>query len=139
MSEAEKKKTTAERMADARAVKDRLETSRAEQAKLRALEVLELEVKHEAEIGPRGSQFEIVETIEGPIVVRLGEGILYTRFTASKVSPADIHDFVYPCVVHPAQAVYAELVMRRPDVASRCAHALMTLFGAKHKDDSGKF
>lgn len=119
--------------------KEKLEKLRAEDAKKRAVEVLELELKFEGEIGPRGSQFEIVETVDGPIVVRLGEGILYERFTASKVTPADVHDFVYPCVIHPAKEKYLEIVARRPDIASRVAHALMNLFGSRHKDDSGKF
>lgn len=123
-----------------------LEKRAAERAKAREgeerkrrIEVLKLEAKFEEELGPRGSMFEIVETVEGPIVVRLGEGVLFQRFTASKVTPADVHNFVYPCVEHPTKERYVEIVANRPEVAGRCAHALMSLFGAKNKDDAGKF
>jgi len=132
-------KTHEQKLQELRDAKRRIEQSRAAAAKARELEVLELEVRFEAEIGPRGSQFEIVETIDGPIVVRLGEGVLYTRFTASKVTDVDVHEFVDPCVVHPAKEKYREIAMQRPDVPARVAHALATLYGARHKDDAGKF
>jgi hypothetical protein len=41
-------------------------------------------------VAARGVFFEIVETVEGPIAVKLGEGVLHTRFQASKVDDAAI-------------------------------------------------
>lgn len=123
----------------ARAAKEAKEAARAEAAAERELEVLELEEDLEKKHGPRGSYFEIVETAEGPIAVKLGEGVLHTRFAESKVTPTDIHDYVFPCVVHPSREKYLEIVGRRPAVALRCANALASLYGAKASADAGKY
>jgi len=138
-------KSIDDELAELRAQKERSEQARAKARKQRELEVLRLEMKHEAALGPRGSMFEIVDPrdaydnpIESPIVVRLGEGVLFQRFTASKVTATDVHDFVFPCLESDKNR-YLEIVANRPEIAGRCAHALMTLFGAKHKDDTGKF
>lgn len=128
-----------------RARKEERQKARAKAGKARELEILKLEEKFEASIGPRGSMFEIVDPrdaddnpIESPIVVRLGEAVLFTRFTASKVTETDVHDFVFPCLETDKQR-YLEIIANRPEIAGRCAHALMTLFGAKHKDATGKY
>ncbi len=128
-----------EKLVAARAAKDAREKSKAEAAQARELESLELEEKYDKELGPRGAFFEIVDTIEGPIVLKLGEAVLHTRFSESKVTAADIHEYVYPCVVHPTKEKYLEIVGRRPALALRCANALATLYGAKANADAGKF
>lgn len=130
-------------------VKDRLKAAREEKAKreatahsaaeARELATLELESKLSAELGERGVHFEIVETVEGPVAVKLGEAVLHQRFQNSKVTETDIHDYVFPCVVYPTQPAYLELVGRRPVIAVRCANALAGLFGAKAADAEGKF
>lgn len=128
-----------ERLAAAREAKEKKDAARAEAAAARELEALDLESKLEGELGPRGEHFEIVETVEGPIAVKLGEGILHTRFQASKVTDTDIHDYVFPCVVHPSKEKYLEIVGRRPGIALRCANALATLYGAKAQAEAGKY
>lgn len=114
-----------------------------EQKRAKALELeektLELELKYESELGPRGVFFEVVDTIEGPVVIKLGEAILHKRFSESKVTPTDVHDYVTPCVVHPSREEYLQLVDRRPAIEMRCATALAALYGAKRQADEGKF
>lgn len=136
MSEATDVKT---RLAAARAAKEKRDAEAKAAADARELEVLELEEKLESMYGPRGQAFEIVETIDGPIAVKLGEAVLHTRFQASKVSDTDINDYVFPCVVHPPRETYLALVAKRPGLGLRCASALATLFGAKDARDAGKF
>jgi len=128
-----------ERLSAARAAKEAKEKAALEAANIRELETLDLEEKLEATHGPRGVSFELVETVEGPIAVRLGEAILHTRFQASKMTDADIHEYVYPCIVHPSKEKYAEYVSRRPAIGLRCASALATLFGAKARVVEGEF
>lgn len=107
-------------------------------AEERELDALNLEAKYELELGQRGVMFDIVATVEGAIVLKLGEGILHTRFTNSKTTDVDVHDFVFPCVVHPEKEKYVELVARRPGVAWDCAAKLQALFHAKDQVNQGK-
>ncbi|MBX3218919.1 MAG: hypothetical protein KF795_00285 [Labilithrix sp.] len=130
---------TTDRLAAARAAKEAKEIAAREAAAARELEVLELDGRLEQELGPRGAYFEIVETLEGPIAVKLGEAVLHTRFQASKIQDADVHEYVFPNVVHPSKEKYLEIVGRRPGVALRCANALATLYGAKANGEAGKF
>jgi hypothetical protein len=130
---------TMDRLAAARVAKEAKDVAAREAAAARELEVLELETRLEKELGPRGAYFEIVETLEGPIAVKLGEAVLHTRFQASKIQDADVHEYVFPSVVHPTKEKYLEIVGRRPGVALRCANALATLYGAKANADAGKF
>lgn len=130
---------TTDRLAVARAAKEAKETAAREAAAARELEVLELEERLDTEFGLRGVFYEIVETLEGAIAVKLGEAVLHTRFQASKIQDADVHEYVFPNVVHPAKEKYLEIVARRPGVALRCANALATLYGAKANADAGKF
>lgn len=131
--------TAKERLALAREEKAKREAERVALADARELEILELEAKLEGELGPRGEAFEIVETVEGPIAIKLGEAVLYQRFQASKFTEADTNDFVFSCVVHPSQAKYQEIVGKRPGIAGRCALALGSLFGVRREADAKKF
>lgn len=133
----------ADKLAALREAKQKREEAAREAAELRELEVLELEEKFTADLGARGVQFEIVETVEGPIVVKLGESVLHTRFqdavSKDKINDATVDQYVFPCIVHPTKEKYREIVGRRPALALRCASALSTLFGAKDATDAGKF
>lgn len=131
---------TRARLAAARAAKEAKEKAAAEAAEARELEVLTLEAELEGKHGARGVGFEIVETVEGPVAVKLGEAVLHTRFQSAKdITESAIHEYVFPCVVHPTQAKYLEIVGRRPGIGLRCASALASLFGAKAASDSGKY
>jgi hypothetical protein len=127
------------KLAEKRAAKEEREAARVAEGVHKELLILELEEKLEKELGARGSFFEIVDTVEGPIALMLGAAVLHTRFQASKVTDQDIHDYVFPCVVHPEKEKYLEIVGRRPGVALRCANALAILYGAKANADAGKY
>lgn len=133
------------RLAAARAAKEAKDAARAAAAEVRELELLELEAKLEDELGgARGEAFEIVSTLEGLVAVKLGAAVLHTRFEAAvakeeTVSDRTIHDYVFPCLAHPAPDAYLAMVAKRPAIASRCANALATLYGAKSGADRAKF
>ncbi len=127
------------RLAELRAAKEQREAMRAESAITREAEVLELESRFEGDLGERGAAFEIVTSADGPIVLKLPEAVLTTRFLESKVTAADVHDFVMPCVVHPSKDDYRAIIAKRPLVANRCATALLSLAGAKKESDAGKY
>ena len=133
---------TKAKLAAARAEKEAREAARV--AKLEALELerLELEAKLEKELGPLGERFEIVDASdvgEGFIAVRLGEELLWKRFSSSPMAQADAHDFVTPCVVHPETDRFLAIVGRRPALLDRCASACASLYGLKLKAARGKF
>jgi hypothetical protein len=127
------------KLAEARAAKAARDAAKAEKDAQSELEVLELEAKLEGTAGSRGVMFEIVETAEGPIGLVLGPAVLHTRFMASKLTPEDVHEYVFPCVVHPAKEKYLEIAARRPGIGLRCANALAVLYGAKAEATAGKF
>lgn len=106
---------------------------------LRELEILELEERFVRELGARGAMFEVVDSVEGPVVVSLGEAVLFKRFSESKMEMEDAAQFVTPCIVFPSREKFTEIVGRRPVVLTRCATALGTLFGLKREADAGKF
>jgi hypothetical protein len=130
-------------------LKDRLAKAREEKAKrdkaiedardAAELEVLDLDEKFSKELGPRGIEFEIVTTSVGPVVLKRGEAVLQNRLSQSKVTDADVVEYVVPCVVHPTREKFLDMIDKRPLIASRCALALATLFGAKANDDASKY
>lgn len=130
--------TKTKTLAEARADKAKRDAEARAAAEARELEALEVEERLSA-TGRRGHEFEIVETVDGPIAVTLGEGILHSRFQESKMTDVDLHDYVFPNVVHPSKEAYLEIVGKRPAIALRCASALATLYGAKASAEVGKF
>jgi hypothetical protein len=126
-------------LAAARAKKVERERAKAEAAEARELEVLNLEEELEAKYGPRGQGFEIVDTVAGPIALRLGESILHQRFQSAKLDDASVDEYVRPCIVSPSLDKYTAIIGARPAIAYRCATALATLYGAKDADDTGKY
>lgn len=125
-----------ERALERRAEKDKA----AEQARrMRLVELEELEERLERELGgPRGSKFDIVDTVEGPIAVQLGPSVLHKRFRESKMGEPDVHDFVAPCVVHPEVARFNEIASVRPGVLVDVANVLADLYAAKTEVVAGK-
>jgi hypothetical protein len=121
-----------------------LDEARAKADEQRKVLELELELRFENELGPRGEEFEIVSTTSGPVVVKRGEPVQYKRFQATmrgdkEPTPEDIYAYVSPCVVHPTKSEFDHLLNRRPHIAMRCANALISLQGFKEESDRGKF
>lgn len=90
-------------------------------------------------LGPRGADWEMIETTEGPIVVVVGSQSAFKKFQESKKGPTDVENFVRPLVKYPEAKDYAAMVDKRPVYAIRCANALGTLYGMKGESESGKF
>lgn len=126
----------------------RLRALDAERGKARAaakqdaeIAVLELRDRFERELGPEGqayAMFDASSVGEGIFVVKLGEGILYTTFMESKLTPVDRYDFVAPCVVYPSRSDYDRAQARRPGLNVELSNRLAGLFGLKLKADEGK-
>lgn len=135
----------AKALADLLERKETRERAREKQAAAFARKELELADQYEDELGPRGQEFEIVNTTsDGPIVIRRGEMVLYKRFQAAMAggkdpSPEDVHSFVWPCVAYPEKSAFNAIVDKRPHIGMRLANALLTLMGAKEVSDRGKF
>lgn len=131
----------AERSAKLRADKAKRDGARQEKREREELEELELEAKFDTELGPRGVAFEIVDATHvdcGFIVVKLGEKSAHKRFTNSKLTETDVHEFVTPSVAHPELKKYLEIASVRGEIPGLCAAAIMCLHGARVKGDAGK-
>jgi len=136
-----------DRIAELREAKAKRDAAREEkEEKANELEYLELEAKFDAELGPRGRAFEIINATslgEGFIVLKLGSGILWRNFEKAlqkKDGPSvvDVESLIIPNLVHPSPEKYRQIVMDRPFVADRCASALGDLYGVKAEHDKGK-
>lgn len=141
MNEATNNATVTDRLVALREKKQAIEDAREVLRKAREVEELELEVRFDAELGPRGSHFEIVnsgELNEGCIVVKLGEEVLWKRFQNSKMSQDDAAALVRPCVVYPDLSKFEEITARRSHLVVRCANAVATLYGVKLEANAGK-
>jgi len=92
--------------------------------------------------GPVGEAFAVVDGgAEGPIVLRLGEFVLYKRFQAAidpKITLEACDFFVRPCVVYPDAAKFGEIVERRAGLLFSCATELGNLFGKNEAATRGK-
>ena len=130
---------------------EQLRTAKAERTKARALERkkfelewLKLEAKFEAELGPMGQKFELIDCTDigcGIVAVKRGETVVYKRFVTTKEKDEKaIEEYVLPCIVHPTPAEFQAIInTQAPEVLGRCATAVHRLFGAKSDDDRGKF
>lgn len=142
MSEAKIADPVSERLAQLREAKAKREIARQKALRDNELQLLELEAKYESELGPRGEEFEIVDASDigaGIVVVKLGESVLWTRYTAGKMSEADTLDFVTPQIVFPERERFLALANRRGHLATRCANAIASLHGMKVQAETGKF
>lgn len=135
--------TLAERKTNAIKAKQELEDKRAAKHEEAAISLIELEVKCEAKFGARGSHYEIIDLSsldEPPVVVKRGDSVVYKKFQAvEKKEDADIEDYVIPSLVQPDADGFRELTTKLPNVLGRVALAVDRLYGAKDRDDEGKF
>lgn len=136
-------KSIDELLAEKELAKEKREQGRLAQAKARRLQALELEEKYEAELGARGKYFDIVATIEGPIVVKLGEAGLFKTWqtkVATKAAPSleDCHAFVIHNVLHPSKEQFNKITSDFPAVIVTCANALTALYQGNELTAQGK-
>lgn len=106
----------------------------------RDLEELELEERFSLELGNRGEDFEIVSTIEGFVVVKLGASVLHKRLEArgKDLNETDVHDFIVPQLAHPDQKAYVAMVNRRRGIADMCLGAALKLHEVRFGKTEGK-
>jgi hypothetical protein len=131
----------AQRLAEKLADKAKRDQGRIQEANARELEALELEERFEQELGPIHKAFDIVRTIEGPIVLKLGEAVLFKTFKSKfKPEPSleDMHQFVHPCVAHPAKDKFLDWTGRYAALLVTCANTLTTLYQGGEIDTQGK-
>lgn len=133
------------RLRAARERKVEREGKHTEELECYELAVLELEEKLEGEgLGKCGVDFLVVDgASEGPIAVKLGPSLLYTRFQASMAGgkdprPEDVFAYVFPCIAYPTPDAFKMINERRPHITMRCANALTVLFGAKEDTTRSK-
>lgn len=71
--------------------------------------VAELEAKH----GKRGVFFDIIDTLSGPIAVKLGDAITYAKFVDALndhgAHLADIQEFILPNLAYPSREEYLKV------------------------------
>jgi hypothetical protein len=133
----------ATRLAEKTRAKEARDEQRIQEAKARQLEALELEERFESELGQIKKFFDIVPTIEGPVVLKLGEAVLFKTWKSKfkdNVEPSleEMHNFVYPCVVHPSKDEFLVRTGRFPALLVACAGALTALYTGGELDTKGK-
>lgn len=93
----------------------------------------------EAEGGERGIDFDLVETVAGPIVVKRPHPATFKRFRdGGKYSSAATEDFVRPCVAHPTKAELGTILERFPGVLDELADVAFALARGRSKRLAGK-
>jgi hypothetical protein len=96
---------------------------------LEALEIkyLELDAKMTADHGIRGVKWDIVETVEGPIGLLMGESVLWKKLQESEVKHDDAFAFVVEQACYPAPEVVKDLLVRRRSLVDICLLSLTSL------------
>ncbi|HEY1956048.1 MAG TPA: hypothetical protein VGH28_10550 [Polyangiaceae bacterium] len=103
-----------------RSVRDQWKKADAERAEAQELDDLEHEAKLrdvvadlEAKLGKRGVFFEVIDTLSGPVAVKLGEAVTYTKFVDAMsdhgLNIADIQEFILPNLAYPNREEYLKL------------------------------
>ena len=104
----------------------------------REIEAAELLERFETE-GERGVDFDLVETVAGPIVVKRPHPATFKKFRdGGKYSSAAIEDFVRPCVAHPSKTELGPIIERFPGVVDELADVAFALARGRSKRVSGK-
>lgn len=137
---------TNEKLAKLREAKAKVDEQRRAEQEARETALLELELRLEGELGPRGKEWEIVEDDghgEGPIAVQLGASVLQKRFESELAggklkTSEDFASFVLPCIVFPDKEAVDKIFDKRPFLITRCANALAQLYGVARSDFEGK-
>ncbi len=139
--------TIEEKLALAREKKAKREAAVEVASQARELEILELEEEYETKFGPRGNSWELIDTVEGPVVIRLGESVLFKKFNAevdaasTNKKPVEIahqHNFVLPNVLHPDPDKFKAMVAKRPGMLGVLSTRLWALYNGRANENAGK-
>lgn len=105
----------------------------------REVQTAKLIEQFEAEGGERGIDFDLVETVAGPLVVKRPHPATFKKFRdGGKYSSAATEDFVRPCVAHPTKAELSTILERFPGVLDELADVAFALARGRSKRVSGK-
>jgi len=143
-----KKPTLDDRLVEARAAKAERDAKREEATKLRELLVLDLEAKLDAELGPRGREFEIVEfeQLDKVIAVKRPDPVLAKQMRKAQekkhgATHEDHVDYVRKHVVYPPPSEATDLWRwfgEHQAAVYELALALMKLEGVRLDEKGGK-
>jgi len=108
------------RLAALRNDREQWKTADAERAEAQELDELEHEAKLRAVIadceqkyGKRGVAFEVVDTLSGPVAVKLGEAVVYAKFVDATsdhgLHLADLQEFILPNLAYPSREEFVKL------------------------------
>lgn len=128
------------------AERDKRDKARSDSGKKRQRLIMELELRFEDELGGGlGVAFAMVQTPESPIVVKLGQAILFKRFVSSKkdkqtgdLPMETIEQFVQPCIVFPDLPTYEAIVDKHKGVPYLLANKLAALYQGDEEGAGGK-
>lgn len=131
----------AEKLARLRKERQELEAKRAEKELDRELEKEELLAKFEGLLGPRGSEFQLLDTrLPGDpyVVVKRPAMVQWTKWEQSKQTPTDRYDLVAPSIVHPSIDEFNELRTKRVGIETTLSNLMAPMMGIFQAEDAGK-
>lgn len=97
----------------------------------------------EQKFGPRGVSWDAVDTAAGPIGVKIGDAISYTKFLeasagADVVHLADAQDFIMPNLVHPTREKYISMCSAHHGIPFNVWPLLARLYRGERARYAGK-
>ncbi|WP_437623389.1 hypothetical protein [Sorangium sp. So ce1151] len=95
----------------------------------------------EATFGPVGKRINTLPTVDGLVIVKMGDGIkvrIWADKHGANPSVQACRELVRPCVVHPPLEEFDEIVKERPMVLVGAAGKVLELAGIGSKETGGK-
>lgn len=137
----EKEETKSEKLARLRRERQERESARDDARIDRELEKEELIAKFERELGPRGSEFQILDTrLPGDplVVIKRPQKVQWTKWEQSKQTPVDKYDLVAPSVVHPSVEAFGDLLQKRAGIETTITNLMAPMMGLFEAEEAGK-
>lgn len=101
----------------------------------------ELTARFEKELGgPRGVKFEVVQVLDGFVVVKAGNVLAFNKFVAIEGKPTEpqVVEYILPNIVHPTGPQFLDMLKDHGAVIWRCAAALTHLHEGRVEVQRGK-
>jgi hypothetical protein len=137
--------TLEERKARAAEELEKIRQKRAAAAEKRQLAIDEARIKYEAELGPEGEAFALLDVgAEGFVVLKpIPTGLVLFKEFRAKVQKDEMtleaaQKYVLPSVVHPDRPGVLEILSRRPVLHDDLVVLLHGLYGRNEAADRGK-
>jgi hypothetical protein len=128
--------TLTEVAASTRVARKRLEVEAAQ----RSVATAKLIAEWTAKSGPRGIEWDLLETLSGPVILVKPTRKRYNEWLASgaSIDPEKLSPFVTPSVKHPTLIEFDRYLTREPAKITAAASIVNRLGGANVKDAEGK-